>query len=647
MKQIPLKISSLETLINENFVFIDKTNFIEKFENSIADVILFLRPRRFGKTIFTEILQYYYDQALKDQGQELLKNTYIDQHPTPLRNSYYVVKFDFVGVQTNDLVDRTIELFKIRIIRGIKKFYQNYLNLISLDLQIYIHELNEKQRTLNNDASNQVESTLVDPIDAIEQFYSQAERFKSPADILEHFLSKLPTRDDFKLLVIIDEYDHFMNNIVSSDQALFTDLAHKNGELYSFFGSLRAYYTTHLIDRIFITGILPITLDSAVSGFVSDNLSTDPEFNELAGFTDQELTQIINETLNLKEYSLTADQIKAEIKRRYNGYSFAYASENKLYNSALTLDFISILKQSQGLIPPLVITSINNIDYDKLSGFLNLIEYNDRQRLLDTIIHNEIIVIKIRKSLNLSVYTSNFNYQDGLSILFYLGFLTQVTRSELKKTYSNYDQNEFYVKIPNEYFRLHFMKYILETKGIKWSEIESDQNQYNYQIRSESSYLIEIITNSLEHLSRAFVAADLSHENEACLAIAIYACIALKTNAYNLIREFPITLPNTSNNEITINSKELTTIIKPKHYRADLVALSTNSEHENYIFEFKYQKNSNSSDETKEQTRAKLLNEAQAQLQLYCQDHKLKELAKLRRFVIMYTYGEFSITEIK
>ncbi|MBQ3682408.1 MAG: AAA family ATPase [Succinimonas sp.] len=129
LKALPDSLTRFAAIIDENYAFVDKTRFIEVYEQSKKKVSMFLRPRRFGKTMFTELLRYYYDIALKEDADRLFKDKYIASHPTPLKNSYYVLQFDLSGVDTrsSDSLTRT---FIKRVLFGISDFLQGIRNLL-------------------------------------------------------------------------------------------------------------------------------------------------------------------------------------------------------------------------------------------------------------------------------------------------------------------------------------------------------------------------------------------------------------------------------------------------------------------------------------------------------------------------------------
>ena len=121
MIKLPNGISDYVRLVEDGYYYVDKTMYIEKLENLSAPYIMFLRPRKFGKTLFTSVLENYYDILKKDKFEKLFSNTYIGKHPTGLQNSYHILKFNFSGIDTNT-IESTMKSFKNSTIESIKNF---------------------------------------------------------------------------------------------------------------------------------------------------------------------------------------------------------------------------------------------------------------------------------------------------------------------------------------------------------------------------------------------------------------------------------------------------------------------------------------------------------------------------------------------
>ena len=173
MKKLPYGISDYKELREKDYYYVEKTNYLEKLEAK-SEKILYLRPRRFGKTLFTSMMYYYYDIKSKDKFKELFKDTYIHGKPTSLKNSYYVLKFDFSGVtfKANN-EEKILENFKESLYDGINTFLNHY------------------------DLSFEIDTSL------------------DPAELLRRFLSFYESlKLEQKIYIIIDEYDNFSNVIL-------------------------------------------------------------------------------------------------------------------------------------------------------------------------------------------------------------------------------------------------------------------------------------------------------------------------------------------------------------------------------------------------------------------------------------------------
>ena len=125
MRKLPNGISNYETIVRENYIYVDKTIYIEKLENLSDRTILLLRPRKFGKTLFTSTLECYYDVSKKEEFKTLFANTYIGENPTKSKNSYHILRFNFSGISTNT-VEEAIKGFREKVDLGIDRFVNKY-----------------------------------------------------------------------------------------------------------------------------------------------------------------------------------------------------------------------------------------------------------------------------------------------------------------------------------------------------------------------------------------------------------------------------------------------------------------------------------------------------------------------------------------
>ena len=296
MKKLPSGVSNFEELIMDNYYYVDKTEYIEKLENYPNKKVMFLRPRKFGKTLFTSMLENYYDVKTVEKFESLFSDIYIGKNPTNKRNSYHILKFNFSGIDTTT-IETTMRAFKRNVELSINSFVKKY------DLDFYVNS----------------------ELDAEELLGSVFEAFKFQ-------------KPDEKIYVIIDEYDHFANELLGFNVDGFKDLVSKNGKVRKWYEILKKG-TESVVDRIFITGVSPITLDGMTSGFnIVADITRDIRFNKMMGFTKDELIEMMDSQGISKEEQ---KEILPVMKENYDGYSFSEKTEEKIYNSNMTLYFLN------------------------------------------------------------------------------------------------------------------------------------------------------------------------------------------------------------------------------------------------------------------------------------------------------------------
>jgi hypothetical protein len=172
IKKIPYGISDYKTIVEDGYLYVDKTRYIELLESLGEPYIFFLRPRRFGKSLFLSVLDVYYDINSKDHFQKFFGNTYIGKNQTAKKNSYHILKFDFSGINTSSK-EKLLEGFTGRVVNGLKKFEERY--------EV---EIDYKKEGM-------------------------------PSVIFNSFLTNVTRKIKGSLLVLIDEYDHFANELLA------------------------------------------------------------------------------------------------------------------------------------------------------------------------------------------------------------------------------------------------------------------------------------------------------------------------------------------------------------------------------------------------------------------------------------------------
>ena len=403
MKKLPYGISDYESLVENNYYYVDKTMYIEKLENLAERYIMFLRPRKFGKTLFTSTLENYYDILKEEKFKKLYGETYIGKNPTKLKNSYYILKFNFSGINTRNETT-TMASFKREIASSIGVFVERY------GLNFYVNEEGEPEDILDN---------------LLKAFFIQ--------------------KQDKKIYVIIDEYDHFANELLGFNTNHFKSLVSKNGQVRKWYEILKKG-TENVVDRIFITGVAPITLDSLTSGFnIVTDITQDENFNEMIGFTEKELEKLMEEQ-NIK--GKKKEELLPIMRENYDGYRFSLYGKEKMYNSNICLYFLNRYGRFNRIPVELIDVNIAS-DYSKLGKMLDLCKGEEREKIIEKTVSGEGIISEIRQKFNPAM---EFTETDLVSMLYYLGYLT--IAGEV------FEKPE--LKIPNKVMKELYSEYFME-----------------------------------------------------------------------------------------------------------------------------------------------------------------------------------------
>ena len=480
MKKLPYGISNYEELIEDGYYYVDKTMYIEKLENLAEKRILFLRPRKFGKTLFTSMLENYYDVKKANKFEELYGETYIGKHPTKLKNSYNILKFNFSGIDTTD-EETTMKGFKSKVIASIKLFVERY------GLDFYINAEDEAENILDN--------------------------------LIKAFIIQ---KNNEKIYVIIDEYDHFANELLGFNTNQFKNLVSKNGKVRKWYEILKEG-TESVVDRIFITGVAPITLDSLTSGFnISSDKTQDREFNEMMGFTEKELEKLMQEQNIVKEKQ---EELLPIMRENYDGYKFSMHGKERIYNSNMCLYFLNNYVRFNEIPDQLIDVNIAS-DYSKLGRMLDLCKGEEREKVIEKTVSGEGIVSEIRQKFNPAI---EFTETDLISMLFYLGYLT-ITGEIFEKPELN---------IPNRVMKELYSNYFLEilSKNTDLTVSESDYNEMLREIALEGKIdkIVEMLEKYLKNLSnRDYIKFDEKYVK------LIFFCIAMNLKIFRLKSEMEV-----------------------------------------------------------------------------------------------------------
>ena len=557
--KMPYGISNYEELITEDYYYVDKTKYIEKLENLPEKRIMFLRPRKFGKTLFTSVLENYYDKKKSDKFETLYGKTYIGKNPTKLKNRYCILRFNFSGINTES-EETTMRGFKNRTIASIKLFTERY------GMDFYINEEREAEDILN--------------------------------DVFKAFYIQMP---DDKIYVIIDEYDHFANELLGFYPEHFRRLVSKNGRVRKWYEVLKEGTET-VVDRIFITGVAPITLDSLTSGFnIGKDITQDIEYNDMMGFTKNELIAILDSQGIKKEEQ---EKILQIMKENYDGYKFCLNAKNQIYNSNMCLYFLSDYIRLERIPDRLVDMNIAS-DYSKIGKMLDLCKGENKLEILRKTVQGEPIVNTIVEKFNPAI---EFTETDMISMLYYLGYLT------ISGSLAGIPELKIPNKVMKEIYASYFMQLMNQEAEFRIDNSTNQEILIQLAMEGRIDKIVEVLRIYLNNLSNR----DLIKFDEKYIKLIFY-CIAMNISSYSTKSEMEV---NGNYPDILLVPRDRT-----KGYKSIMV-------------EFKYLKKGETAKLEDKQK------EAREQIERYSQFDDIKDIDGLRKYTIVVATSDIYVEEI-
>ena len=414
-KRIPYGMMNFEDIRLEDYYYVDKTHFIPLIEQADR-FFFFIRPRRFGKSLTLNLLYRYYDVRAKDKFDALFGDLYIGQHPTRDRNSYLVLYLNFSGIAG---------------------------------------ELNDYRKGLDAHCGITFENFCKIYADLLPQGTLEGLRAANGAVEQLDYLYQACQRAGQKIYLFIDEYDHFTNAILSDSESLhrYTDETHGEGYLRTFFNKVKAG-TFSSIKRCFITGVSPVTMDDLTSGFnIGTNYSLTPEFNQMMGFTEEEVREMLTYYSTNSPFHHTIDELIELMKPWYDNYCFAQEcyGDTTMYNSNMVLYFVKNYIQ-YGKAPRDMIEDNIRIDYEKLRMLIRKDkEFAHDASAIQTLVNQGFITGELKKGFPTVSITNPDNF---VSLLYYFGMLTisGLHKGKTKLTIPNLVvQEQLYTYLLNTY----------------------------------------------------------------------------------------------------------------------------------------------------------------------------------------------------
>ena len=411
VKQLPYGISDFETVMQDGLYYVDKTMYIPLLEDQPRN-LMFIRPRRFGKSLLLSMLKTYYDKAKKDKFEELFGSLWIGQHPTPLMGRYEVMHLDFsqIGGTIDELPRRFDDFLARKLNAFVRKYASDYPDY-------FIKEFFEA--TSGNDKLTMITTTAND--------------------------LRIP------MYLIIDEYDNFTNVVLSEKgEEVYHQMTHAEGFYRDVFKKFKGTF-----ERIFFTGVSPVTLDDLTSGFnIGWNITTKRAFDKMLGFSTEDVREMFAYYKDAGSLSADCDieAMIADMKPWYDNYCFAkecLEEPNRVFNSDMVLYYLRSYIED-GHAPEVMLDPNTKTDYNKLKKLIQLDRLDgDRKGILRQIAEEGEIVSEIVPSFPASALVKPEMF---ISLLFYYGMLT------IKGTYGP----QYVLGIPNNNVRMQYYNFLME-----------------------------------------------------------------------------------------------------------------------------------------------------------------------------------------
>jgi len=428
MLKFPYGLRNFYDLITENYFYVDRTAHIRVIEDFGRELI-FLRPRRFGKSLLLSMLENYYDLAKADEFERLFGHLAIGQNPTPKHNQYFVMTWDFSLVKAQGDITVIEKALYDHVNNAIDEFATRYENWLKRDIRI-------------------------DPNNAISSFESLLTAVK---------------QSGYRLYLLIDEYDNFANELMighhKETPSRYESLLSGEGIVKTLFKAVKSAGGGRGLERTFVTGVSPVVLSDMSSGYnVAMHIYLEPEFNELCGFQESEIQAALEQIVTQCQLPLQKAREALELmKTFYDGYCFNSFTTEFVYNPTLTLYFLSVF-QRRCQFPSQLLDDNLAMDRGKLTYISGL---PAGEQVIVQALNEEppLTLEQLAKGFGVEdMLHATFDVTFMLSLLYFFGILTLNGENE---------DGELVFKIPNLVIR---KLYVEKLKELLLPQL-TDQNQ--------------------------------------------------------------------------------------------------------------------------------------------------------------------------
>ena len=383
VKRVPYGVSDFVKVMEQNQYYVDKTMYLPMLEDE-PSYLFFIRPRRFGKSLFLSMLHAYYDCRTKDKFEQWFGSLWIGKHPTSLQGAFQILYLDF------SQMGGTIEALE-----------ENFNNYCRIKLDSFVDIYREYYSA---------------------EFVERVIREPKATDKL-NLINDESKKQGYSLYLIIDEYDNFTNTVLNEQgESVYWAMTHAEGFYRDIFKKFKGSF-----ERIFITGVSPVTLDDVTSGFnIGWHISTKAEFNQMLGFSEEDVREMFAYYKEGDRLPADCDieAMIAEMKPWYDNYCFAknaLYTQSRVFNCDMVLYYLrNYMSRGEG--PEEMIDPNTKTDYNKMKKLLQLDKLDgDRKGVIRTIAEKGEIVCRLEESFPAHKITDPEVFP---SLLFYYGMLT-------------------------------------------------------------------------------------------------------------------------------------------------------------------------------------------------------------------------------
>lgn len=426
-KALPYGISDFRRVRLENYYFVDKSPFIQLMEEA-GSFLFFIRPRRFGKSLFLSMLRYYYDINAEENFAEMFKGLWVVEHPTPWQGKFQVLHLDFsqIGGDAEVLPVKFNQYFGIRLDDFVERYAAYY------------------------------------PEGFVERV-----REREDADSKFALITATAQARGHKLYLIVDEYDNFTNTVLNEQgEAIYHAMTHASGFYRDVFKKFKGNF-----DRILMMGVSPVTLDDLTSGYnIATSITMDERFNQMLGFSETDVREMIRYYQSTGVLHADEEQLIAEMKPWYDGYCFSQSvvyTSPKMFNCDMVTYYLNYFIQ-HGRAPEEMTDRNTRTDYLKLDKLIKLDKLDgDRKGVLLEVAEKGSILGNVADSFPAARLTDPDMFK---SLLFYYGMVT-ITGMRGSK---------MILGIPNNNVRRQYYDYLLqEYRKICRVDVSALSNTYD------------------------------------------------------------------------------------------------------------------------------------------------------------------------